>query len=112
MKDGNGIKDVGCGFVAFSMPTFLDMDFSQCKGYQLEAWIKAQAVAKGLKIIQLPIDEVRYYEKSPTKRGFKMFFSVWWFIVREGTRFRFWNKKNYLFWLNKLKKKVNKPDEM
>jgi hypothetical protein len=95
------INDVGCGFIAMSMPTFLSLDLSRAKGYNIEAWIKMQIRARNIHSVNMPVT-CTYYEKSAILRGIRMFLGVEIFIIIEGLRYRLWNKKNYLKWLERL----------
>jgi len=97
------IKDVGCGVVWLSNKALKELSFppNVGEGYTIDAWIKMQAVARGWKIEQgyIPV----HYNKPPSsmKRGLKMVVGITLFIIGEGLRLRFWNRKNYIFWLNK-----------
>ena len=97
------IEDVGCGIVSFNNEAMQKLSFppNVGGGYTIDAWIKMQAIARGWNIDQFPVKVTYNKGASPIKRGLRMTIGITLFIIKEGLRFRFWNRRNYIFWLDK-----------
>lgn len=92
--NGNFIYDI-CAIRAYSMRTFLNID-NFGPGYVTETCILVEAVKKGWKIDQFPV-EVNYKQKSGFLRGTRMFGGIFIELLKEGVPFSLKRLKRRIF---------------
>jgi len=94
---GTRFKDTNCGLMALTRNAMKKV-WKVHGGYIIESVLFIQALKKGLRIKQVPVN-VTYKKKSDVLRGIRIVLGVLIFILKEGLKYRF----------GKLKLKFQKP---
>lgn len=83
---GTRFKDTNCGFMALTTDTIRKIGKVH-GGYIIENSMLAKAVKKKLRVKQIPVN-VSYGHISKIPRGIRVVAGVWFFIVKEGIKYR------------------------
>jgi glycosyltransferase involved in cell wall biosynthesis len=83
---GTNLKDTNCGYIGLSKKAMQTLKNIH-GGYIIENSMLAEAVEKGLRIKQIPVN-VKYKKVSSLIRGIRMVLGVLVFILIEGLKYR------------------------
>ena len=88
---GTRLKDTNCGYVALTAAALRAVGGFH-GGYIIETQLLSEAVKKGLKISQVPVN-VNYGKVSSVPRGIRVVLGVFLFTIKAGLMYRLRGKK-------------------
>ncbi len=84
---GTKFKDTNCGFIALNKKAAKILEKKMHGGYILENFMLSEMILNKIRIYQVPV-KIKYSRKSDFKRGLKILFEVFFYILYRGIKFR------------------------